>query len=112
MKKVEGKSDAKELSEQQLQCEQKPQTFMSYQVKDHMKLAPITRRNMNRDELTSFDQLFSTSNLSNGLYLSGLQDKSFIPRKTLRTWPDDEDEKSSNDDLYVIGNSSFDLFSY
>lgn len=103
-KKVDGKSDSNEVSEQ-LNCDQMPQTFMSFQVKDDMKIAPVTRRTLNRDERLSFDNLLSSGLSSNELYLHRLKKNMFAPRKSSRTWLDDEDEKSSNDDLYVIGNN-------
>lgn len=103
-KKVESKPDSNEVNEQ-LNCDQMQQTFMSFQVKDDMKMAPVTRRTLSRDERLSFDNLFSTDLSPNELYLHRLQNNWFAPRKSSRTWMDDEDDKSSNDDLYVIGNN-------
>lgn len=103
-KKVENKIDSNECDEI-MDTEQVPQTFMSFQVKDDMVLAPITRRTLDFDERSKFDHLISCDAPSSDLYLLQLKNNNFVPRKTARTWQDDVDEKCSNgDDLFVIGN--------
>lgn len=108
-KKVENKSESNELGKH-LKCDQMPKIFMSFQVKEDMKMAPITRRTLNADERSSFEHLFSSVIPKEDLYLPQLKRNMFAPRKGSRTWPDDEDEKSSNDDLFVIGKKGL-LFS-
>lgn len=105
-KKVENKSEPNEHGEQ-LNCDQMPSTFMSFQVKDDMKIAPIIRRTLNSDERSSFEHLLSSDIPKDDLYLSQLKRNIFSPRNYPRTWPDDEDEKVSNDDLFVIGKNIF-----
>lgn len=103
-KKVDNKCESNEQGEL-LDCDQMPQTFMSFQVKEDMKMAPIIRRTLNSDERSSFEQhLLSSGIPEDNLYLSQLKRNIFSPRKYLRTWSDDEDEKASTDDLFVIGN--------
>lgn len=102
-KKVDGKSETSENGDN-MDCDQVPQTFMSFQVKEDMKMAPIIRRALNSDERSSFEQhLMSSGIAKDNLYLSQLKRNIFTPRKMFRTWADDEDEKSSNDDLFIIG---------
>lgn len=101
-KKVDNKSDSNELGEV-TDCEQVPRTFMSFQVKDDMKMAPVIRRTLNHNERLTFEHVLSSGFSSNGLYLEQLKNSMFAPRKSVRTWPDDDDEKSSNDDLFIIG---------
>lgn len=102
-KKMDNKFETSEQGEN-MDCDQVPQTFMSFQVKEDMKMAPIIRRTLNSDERSSFEQyLMSTGISKDNLYLSQLKHNMFSPRKMFRTWADDEDEKSSNDDLFVIG---------
>lgn len=108
-KKVESKSDLNEIGEQ-LDSIQMPQTFMSFQVKDDMKIAPATRRTLNYDERLSFEKLLSSGIGPDDLYLKQLRNNKFAPRKSSRTWADDDDEKSSNDDLFVIGNENDAMF--
>lgn len=109
-KKIDNKIESNELGGENLDCAQMPpQTFMSFQVKEDMKMAPITRRTMNADERSSFEHLLSSGMPKADLYVSQLKHSMFAPRKSSRTWADDEDEKSSNDELFVIGNN-FTLF--
>lgn len=81
-----------------------PQTFMSFQIKEDMKVAPVIRRTLNRDERSAFEHMLSSGSAPNDLYLSQLKCNMFAPRKTVRTWLDDDDDKFSNDDLFVTGN--------
>lgn len=103
-KKVENKPEPNVQGEQ-MDCDQMSRTFMSFQVKDDMKMAPIIRRILNPEERSSLEHLLSSNIPEDNLYLSQLKRNMFSPRKNSRTWPDDEDEKSSNDDLFVIGNN-------
>lgn len=105
-KKVDSKADSNDYDEK-MDVEQVPQTFMSFQVKDDMKMAPVTRRHLSREERSNFDHLISSDNPSNELYLAKIRNNTFVPRKTGRTWQDDDDEKCSNDDLFVIGNYEY-----
>lgn len=106
-KKVENKSDANELDEHHMDGAQMPQIFKSFQLKEYMKMAPVTRRTMNCDERSTFAHTLSSGISENDLYLSQLKRNMFAPRKSGRTWPDDDDDKSSDDDLFVIGKSNF-----
>lgn len=102
-KKVENKSESSEQGEH-VDSDQMQQPFMSFQVKEDMKMAPIIRRTLNSDERSSFEQHLQSSGIpKDDLYLSQLKRNMFSPRKNFRTWADDEDEKASNDDLFVIG---------
>lgn len=104
-KKVESKSESSEQGEN-LETDRMQQTFMSFQVKEDMKMAPIIRRTLNSNERSSFEQHLLSSDIpKDNLYLSQLKRNMFSPRKNFRTWADDEDEKASNDDLFVIGKS-------
>lgn len=80
------------------------QTFMSFQVKEGMKMAPLMRRLLNSDERTTLDKTLQSDTNASELYLSQLKTNKFIPRKAGRTVQDDEDEKCSNDDdIFIIG---------
>lgn len=104
---MENKTDSSEHDEN-MDIEQIPRTFMSFQVKDDMKIAPITRRNLNSVERSHLDNFISSDPPSTTSYLSELNNNTIVPRKTGRTWQDDDDEKFSNaDDLFVIGNECF-----
>lgn len=106
-KKVENKTDSNE-NDENMDIEQIPRTFMSFQVKDDMKIAPVTRRNLNSDERLHLDHFIFSDPPSTTSYLSELKNNTIVPRKTGRTWQDDDDEKCSNaDDLFVIGNECF-----
>lgn len=90
-----------------MEIDQVPQKFMSFQVKEDMKMAPINRRMLNHEERSTLESLFSPelpSTSKSSMYLSEL--KNNTPRKSTRTWLDDDDEKSSNaDDLFIMGNN-------
>lgn len=79
--------------------------FMSFQVKEDMKMAPVARRTLNDSERSTLEEFLTSSNSSVDLYLTQIKSSSFIAKKTMRTWQEDEDDKCSNaDDLFIIGN--------
>lgn len=102
-KQVDNKSESNE-NDENMDIDQEPQMFMSFQVKEDMKIAPVTRRVLNSVERASLEHIISSESLSTRLYLSELKSNALVPRKASRTWQDDEDEKCSNgDDLFIIG---------
>lgn len=103
-KKVENKPDSNEQGEK-MDADQVPQTFVSFQVKDNMKMAAVNRRTLNREERTTLDNFISSDIPSADLYLTQLKNNAIAPRKTVRTLPSDDDDKSNNaDDLFIMGN--------
>lgn len=103
-KKVESKPDSNEQGEN-MDADQVPQTFVSFQVKDNMKMAAVNRRTLNREERTTLDNFISSDIPSADLYLTQLKNNAIAPRKTVRTLPSDDDDKSNNaDDLFIMGN--------
>lgn len=101
-KKVDNKTETND-NDMKMDVDQANQTFMSFQIKDDMKLAPVTRRTMNDDERSKLEEMLASNASKHNLYVSQLKNHSIIPRKTTRTWQDDDDDKSSNDDLFIIG---------
>lgn len=103
-KKVENRNELNE-NDENMDVDRISQIFMSFQVKDDMKLAPVTRRTMNNIERSKLENFIKSDTSSVNLYLSQLTNNAFVPKKTARTWQDDEEDKCSNcDDLFVIGN--------
>lgn len=104
---VPKKSDGKiteDTTEEKTRSEQPQQQFMSFQVKEGMKMAPVMRRLLNDEERTSLEKIIADKPAAPELYLSQLKSNKIIPRIFGRTLQDDEDEKCSNDDdLFVIG---------
>lgn len=76
--------------------------FMPFQIREHMKLAPLVRVQLTRDQREHFDKLFSDVDTSKS-YLKELKDGKRKPLKGSKTWQKDEDE------LMVVGelNSTF-----
>lgn len=102
-KKGDGKA-TEDPTEEKSRSEQTQQHFMSFQVKEGMRMAPVMRRLLNDEERTSLEKIIADESASPELYLSQLKNNKIIPRKFERTLQDDEDEKCSNDDdLFVIG---------
>lgn len=103
-KRVENKNET-HPNDENMDVEQTPQMFMSFQLKEGMRMAPVTRRTLKSDEKTSFERTISSEISSVKLYLTQLKKNAFLPKKSTRTLQDDEDEKCSNsDDLLIIGN--------
>ncbi|XP_046741414.1 chromatin assembly factor 1 subunit A-like [Diprion similis] len=83
----------------------KDQNFMPFEVKVDMKVAPITRRNLNNETKLTFDGLFNKGVLQNELYLNQLKRNRNVIGRSGRTWPceikDDiviiDEEDSSSD---------------
>lgn len=100
---MENKPDSNEQGES-MDVDQAPQTFMSFQVKEDMTIAPVTRRTLNSEERSSFESSISAGITPTNLYLTQMKNAKFAPRKSGRTLPDYDDDKSSNaDDLFIIG---------
>lgn len=102
-KKGDGKVTL-DTTEEKFRSEETQQHFMSFQVKEGMRMAPVMRRLLNDKERMSLDKIIAEKPAASELYLSQLKNNKIIPRKFGRTLQDDEDEKCSNDDdLFVIG---------
>lgn len=104
---VPKKSDAKPGDSENIEKTNTEQTqaFMSFQVKDDMKIAPLTRRSFNSQLKYNLEQQMSKNADSSQLYLAQLKNNAIVPKKSCRTWLDDDNEKSvDSDDLFVIGN--------
>lgn len=103
-KKIENKTDLNE-NDDKLDFPQVSPMFMSFQVKEDMKMAPLARRTLNDSERLKLEQFLALNSSSVDLYLDQMKSCSFIAKKTMRTWQEDEDDKCSNaDDLFIIGN--------
>ncbi|XP_055309206.1 chromatin assembly factor 1 subunit A-like [Sitodiplosis mosellana] len=101
-KKVENKCESNE-NDEKMDLYQVSQMFMSFQVKEDMKMAPVTRRTLNGTERSTLEQSLTSNNSSVNLYLAQIKSDAFVAKKTARTWQDDEDDKCSNaDDLFII----------
>ncbi|XP_034196204.2 uncharacterized protein LOC117611888 [Osmia lignaria lignaria] len=82
--------------------------FMPFEVKADMKMAPISRRTLNKKEKLLLDEKCNEGNMQiSDLYLSEIKDKKIISRKSTKTWPleakedavtilDDENDGTSN----------------
>lgn len=102
-KKGDGKA-TEDSTEEKYLSEQTQQHFMSFQVKEGMRMAPVMRRLLNDEERSNLEKIIADKPTATELYLSQLKNNKIIPRKFERTLQDDEDEKCSNDDdLFVIG---------
>lgn len=82
-------------------------TFMPFEVKADMKLAPVCRRTLNEQEKLLFEEKCKQKNTqTSDLYLSELRDKRIVPRNSAKTWPfetkddvillDEENDSSGN----------------
>lgn len=90
-----------------MDVDQVQQTFVSFQVKENMKIAPVNRRTLNHDERSSLECLISSDAPPTDLYLTQLKKNTIVPRKSYCTWLDEDDDKSSNaDDLFIMGNEN------
>lgn len=85
--------------------EQPCRAFMSFQIKEDMKIAPLIRRAFSDHDKSKLEQSMSSELAVSKLYVATLKNRAFTPGKSARTWIDDEyDAKSMNsDDLYIIG---------
>lgn len=102
-KKGDGNA-AEDTTEEKSRSEQRQQHFMSFQVKEGMRMAPVMRRLLNDEDRMSLEKIIVEKPEAPELYLSQLKNNKIIPRKCGRTLQDDDDEKCSNDDeLFVIG---------
>lgn len=79
--------------------------FMSFQIKEDMKIAPLTRRAFSEHDKLDLEQSMAKELAVSKLYVAMLKNKRFQPGKSARTWIDDEyDSKSMNsDDIFIIG---------
>lgn len=83
------------------------QNFMSFQVKDDMKVAPVTRRTLTPTVRTQLENnLCSIAVNTENLYLAQLKNGTHIPHQTGKTWLLDDDTESAEDELYIMGKLS------
>lgn len=111
---VPKKTDANKRENAENLDSDKVQTFMSFQVKEDMKVAPPTRRSLLTDEKTLLDEKISATNDAalNELYLMELKQSSREIRKCGKTWITEEGEEEDEDtysnaldnDVLIIGN--------
>lgn len=99
-KKVDAKAEIDPVEKMETEL---VQNFMSFQVKDDMKIAPITRRTLNMDERSAFDGQMSSNINEDSLYLKQLKKKEIVARKSGRTYQAGNDEKEDDDDICFIG---------
>lgn len=102
---VPKKSDGNDCDKSEKSDTEPCRAFMSFQIKEDMKMAPRVRRELSALDRTAMEKLISIESDASQLYMNKLKSKAIIPGKSSRTWIDDEDdEKTMNsDDLFVIG---------
>lgn len=71
--------------------------FMPFEVKNNMRMAPSCRRSTAEELTENLDALMSTQK-HDTLYLEELRTGRFTPRKSLKTWPKEEEPE----DVYHI----------
>ncbi|XP_020711490.2 chromatin assembly factor 1 subunit A [Athalia rosae] len=65
----------------------KDQLFMPFEVKADMRVAPITRRNLDDTDKLTFDKLLNKGISKDELYLNGLIKNPTNIRRSQKTWP-------------------------
>ncbi|KAF7401126.1 hypothetical protein HZH68_006946 [Vespula germanica] len=74
------------------------QTFMPFEVKADMRIAPISRRSLNKKEMLSLDDKFNSGRAKNSdLYLAVMKAKKIITHKSEKTWP-----LEAKDDIVIL----------
>lgn len=74
-------------------------SFMPFQIRDRMKLAPCVRRHVDKEELKILDESLITVKPLNDLYLNLLKHGLHKPRFSVSTWPMED----KDDDVITIG---------
>lgn len=75
----------------------KDQNFMPFEVKVDMRIAPITRRNLDDENKLSFEGLFNKGISQDQLYLSNLKQNPGVIGRSKQTWP-----YEAKDDIVII----------
>ncbi|XP_043669654.1 chromatin assembly factor 1 subunit A [Vespula pensylvanica] len=74
------------------------QTFMPFEVKADMRIAPISRRSLNEKEMLSLDDKFNSGRAKNSdLYLAVMKAKKIITHNSEKTWP-----LEAKDDIVIL----------
>ncbi|XP_035732992.1 chromatin assembly factor 1 subunit A-B-like [Vespa mandarinia] len=75
------------------------QTFMPFEIKADMRIAPISRRRLKKNEILLLDDKFKSGRAKNNdLYLAEMKAKKIITHKSERTWP----LEAKDDDIIVL----------
>jgi chromatin assembly factor 1 subunit A len=99
-KPVESKPEEENKTEQS--------NFMPFEIKADMRVAPLIRRNLSKNEKINLDEVIMSSNVNKSkLYINEIKNKIYNIKKSGRTWPFE-----ANDDIVVIGNKFRIIFSY
>lgn len=77
----------------------KDQIFMPFEVKVDMRVAPITRRNLNDENKLNFDGVFNKNLPRTELYLNELKQNPRVVGRSEKTWP-----YEAKDDVVIVGN--------
>lgn len=76
------------------------QTFMPFEVKADMRVAPISRRSLKKNEMLLLDDKFNSGTAKNiDLYLAEMKAKKIVTHKSEKTWP----LEAKDDHLVVLG---------
>lgn len=74
--------------------------FMPFQIREGMKVAPLVRRVLSKDEQKNFDKSFNVDLPKPSLYLADLKSGSHVPLKSTKIiWPVEE----KDDDVMIVG---------
>lgn len=76
----------------------KGQNFMPFEMKLDMRVAPITRRNLNNENKLTFEGLFNKGITKNELYLNELKRNRESVGRSAKTWP-----WEAKDDVVIVG---------
>lgn len=77
-------------------------SFMPFQIRERMTVAPIVRLDLSRDRLQALDDSLKTSKPLSELYLRQLRSGSHKPKFSEKTLPNDEKEVD-DDDVVIVG---------
>lgn len=62
--------------------------FMPFEVKADMRVAPVCRRILSKNEKSTFENACSTGTTKkSNLYVTEIRSKNIVPRKSTKTWP-------------------------
>lgn len=73
--------------------------FMLFQIREGMKLAPLVRLLLTREQKDGLEGCLKSTKPLKDLYLNQLKKSSYKPGSSDKTWPKDDDE----DEVVAIG---------
>lgn len=76
---------------------------MPFEIKVDMRIAPVSRRTLNKHEKLVLDEICNVGSEKSELYLQDIKTEKILPRTSFKTWP----LETKDNDVILLGKNYF-----